>query len=254
MEQIILIIAALITSSISAVIGMGGGIILLGIMAILIPEGYMVIALHGIIQMVSNGTRTFVFRQHLKKNLISEYLFGALIGLGLSVIIVYALMQYYEVDSANQIKFDYLKPIIGLYILWYLYLKGAKKEQKNKLFIIVGFISGLVSIFIGAVGPLIAPFFLRKDLTKENVIANKAACQIITHIGKIPIFMYFFNVNYIEQYTILLPLIISVYIGTNVGKKLLGSISEKTFKMIFKVCLTIIALRLVLGEFLFIIS
>ena len=112
-------------------------------------------------------------------------------------------MQYYEVDSANQIKFDYLKPIIGLYILWYLYLKGAKKEQKNKLFIIVGFISGLVSIFIGAVGPLIAPFFLRKDLTKENVIANKAACQIITHIGKIPIFMYFFNVNYIEQYTIL---------------------------------------------------
>jgi uncharacterized membrane protein YfcA len=254
MEQIILIIAALITSSISAVIGMGGGIILLGIMAILIPEGYMVIALHGIIQMVSNGTRTFVFRQHLKKNLISEYLFGALIGLGLSVIIVYALMQYYEVDSANQIKFDYLKPIIGLYILWYLYLKGAKKEQKNKLFIIVGFISGLVSIFIGAVGPLIAPFFLRKDLTKENVIANKAACQIITHIGKIPIFMYFFNVNYIEQYTILLPLIISVYIGTNVGKKLLGSISEKTFKIFFKVCLTIIAIRLIIGEFLFITS
>lgn len=254
MEQIILIIAALITSSISAVIGMGGGIILLGIMAILIPEGYMVIALHGIIQMVSNGTRTFVFRQHLKKNLISEYLFGALIGLGLSIIIVYALMQYYEVDSANQIKFDYLKPIIGLYILWYLYLKGAKKEQKNKLFIIVGFISGLVSIFIGAVGPLIAPFFLRKDLTKENVIANKAACQIITHIGKIPIFMYFFNVNYIEQYTILLPLIISVYIGTNVGKKLLGSISEKTFKIFFKVCLTIIAIRLIIGEFLFITS
>ena len=254
MEQIILIIAALITSSISAVIGMGGGIILLGIMAILIPEGYMVIALHGIIQMVSNGTRTFVFRQHLKKNLISEYLFGALIGLGLSVIIVYALMQYYEVDSANQIKFDYLKPIIGLYILWYLYLKGAKKEQKNKLFIIVGFISGLVSIFIGAVGPLIAPFFLRKDLTKENVIANKAACQIITHIGKIPIFMYFFNVNYIKEYSLIVPLIAAVYIGTNIGKKLLGSISEKTFKIFFKVCLTIIAIRLIIGEFLFITS
>tara|TARA_B100000953_G_scaffold297137_1_gene291328 strand:- start:62 stop:826 length:765 start_codon:yes stop_codon:yes gene_type:complete len=252
MEQIILIIAALITSSISAVIGMGGGIILLGIMAILIPEGYMVIALHGIIQMVSNGTRTFVFQDHIKKKLISEYLIGALIGLGLSVFIVYELMHFYDVSSANQIKFDYLKPIIGLYILWYLYLRGTKKEQKNKLFIIVGFIGGLCSIFIGAVGPLIAPFFLRNDLNKENIIANKAACQIITHIGKIPIFMYFFHVNYIEQSYILLPLIISVYIGTNIGKKLLGSISEETFKMIFKVCLTIIALRLVLGEFLFI--
>ncbi len=252
MEQIILIIAALITSSISAVIGMGGGIILLGIMAILIPEGYMVIALHGIIQVVSNATRTFVFQDHIKKKLISEYLIGALIGLGLSVFIVYELMHFYDVSSANQIKFDYLKPIIGLYILWYLYLRGTKKEQKNKLFIIVGFIGGLCSIFIGAVGPLIAPFFLRNDLNKENIIANKAACQIITHIGKIPIFMYFFHVNYIEQSYILLPLIISVYIGTNIGKKLLGSISEETFKMIFKVCLTIIALRLVLGEFLFI--
>jgi len=227
---------------------------LLGIMAILIPEGYMAIALHGIIQMVSNGTRTFVFRDHIKKNLISEYLIGALIGLGLSVFIVYGLMHIYDVRSANEIKFDYLKPIIGLYILWYLYLKGPKKKRKNKLFMIVGFIGGLCSIFVGAVGPLIAPFFLRNDLNKENVIANKAACQIITHIGKIPIFIYFFNVNYIEQYTILLPLIISVYVGTTIGKKLLQSITEKIFKMTFKICLTIIAIHLILGRFLFIIS
>ena len=48
MEITVLILAAFITSSISAVLGMGGGIILLGIMAIIIPEGYMVIALHGI--------------------------------------------------------------------------------------------------------------------------------------------------------------------------------------------------------------
>ena len=67
MELIILIFAAFVTSSISAVLGMGGGIILLGIMAILIPEGYMVIALHGVIQLVSNTTRTYVFRNHLKK-------------------------------------------------------------------------------------------------------------------------------------------------------------------------------------------
>ena len=173
MEQIILIIAALLTSSISAVTGMGGGIILLGIMAILIPEGYMVIALHGIIQMVSNGTRTSVFRDHIKKNLISEYFIGAIVGLGLSIFIVYVLMHFHNVTTANQISFDYLKPIIGLYILWYLYLRGPKKEQKNKLFIIVGFISGISSIFIGAVGPLIAPFFLRSDLIKRILLQIK---------------------------------------------------------------------------------
>jgi len=67
LEIVILIISAFITSTISAIIGMGGGIILLGIMAILIPEGYMVIALHGIIQLFSNATRTLVFRKHIKK-------------------------------------------------------------------------------------------------------------------------------------------------------------------------------------------
>lgn len=253
MEQIILIITALITSSISAIIGMGGGVILLGIMAILIPEGYTVIALHGIIQMFSNGTRTFVFRQYLKKRLISEYFFGAIIGLILSSIIIFVFINLYEVESANEIKFDYLKPIIGIYILWFLFLRRSKKEKNNKLFIIVGLISGISSVFIGAVGPLISPFFIRKDLIKENVIANKAGCQIITHIGKIPIFIYFFDFNYTEHYTILLPLVLSVYIGTNIGKKLLGKLSEKTFKMFFKFSLTLIAVRLILGELLFII-
>jgi len=247
MELIILIIAALITSSISAVIGMGGGIILLGIMAIMIPDGYMVIALHGIIQMVSNGTRTFVFRDYLKRNLILEFLFGAMFGLTLSALMIYGIMKYYEVSSADQIQFDYLKPIIGIYILWFLYLKGQKKERKNKLFIIVGFISGLSTIFVGATGPLIAPFFLSKHLTKENIIANKAACQIISHLGKIPIFIYFFHVDYIGEYSLLLPLIVAVYIGTNIGKRLLNFVPETTFKLLFKVCLTIIAIRLVLG-------
>ena len=46
MELVILILAAFIKSSISAVIGMGGGVILLGIMAIMIADGYMVVALH----------------------------------------------------------------------------------------------------------------------------------------------------------------------------------------------------------------
>jgi len=73
METVILILSAFITSSISAVLGMGGGIILLGIMAIIIPEGYMVIALHGIIQLVSNTTRTYVFRKNLHKKLLRNF-------------------------------------------------------------------------------------------------------------------------------------------------------------------------------------
>ena len=250
MELFILILAAFITSSISAVLGMGGGIILLGIMAIIIPEGYMVIALHGIIQLFSNTTRTYIFRKHIKKNIIKEFLIGALIGAGISALIVFLLIQFYEVKSASEIKIDFLKPIIGIFIIWYLFLKGPKKEKKSKSFIKVGSISGLASIFVGATGPLIAPFFLNKNMSKENIIANKAACQMITHFSKIPLFIYFFNVSYINEYKILLPLIISVFIGTTFGKYLLEYIPEELFKKLFRGALTIIAIRLILTYYL----
>jgi len=245
MELIILIISAFLTSSISAVLGMGGGIILLGIMAIIIPNGYMVIALHGIIQLISNTTRTFVFRKYLKKDLVKEFLIGAIIGAGLSAIIIFLLIKIFEVSSASDIKVDFLKPLIGIFIIWYLFLKGPKKEKESKSFIKVGSISGLASIFIGATGPLIAPFFLNSNLTKENIIANKAACQMITHLTKIPLFIFFFNVSYIQEYKLLLPLIIAVFIGTNFGKKILDMIPEKLFIKLFKIALFIIAIKLI---------
>jgi len=88
MEIAILILAAFITSSISAVLGMGGGIILLGIMAIIIPEGYMVIALHGIIQLVSNISRAYVFREYLVNSVIKSFFVGSVTGLVLSTLII----------------------------------------------------------------------------------------------------------------------------------------------------------------------
>ena len=246
MESIILILASFITSSISAVLGMGGGIILLGIMAVIIPEGYMVIALHGMIQLASNTTRTFVFRKFIKKNLVKEFFIGAFIGVGISILIIILIIQIFEKQSANQIQAEFLKPLIGAFIIWYLFFKKSKKEKKTGSFTKVGTIAGISSIFIGAVGPLIAPFFLNKSLTKENIIANKAACQMITHFTKIPLFIYLFDVNYIAESKVLLPLIIAVFIGTNFGKKILSFIPEELFKKLFRIALFIIALRLII--------
>ena len=250
MEIIILIISSFITSAISAVIGMGGGIILLGIMALIIPDGFLVIALHGVIQLFSNTTRVFIFRKYLKGVLIKEFFFGALFGLSISVIIIMILIYFFNVKTANQIEIDILKPGIGLFIIWYLYLKPSKKIVRIGSFKKVGLISGLFSIFVGATGPLIAPFFLEKDLTKENIISNKAACQVISHLGKIPIFIFLFDLNYLNEYRLLTPLIISVYLGTYFGKKILSNIKESVFHILFKIALTIIAIKLLIENIL----
>ena len=247
MEIFILIISSFITSSISAVIGMGGGIILLGIMAIFIPQGYMAIALHGIIQLISNLTRTYIYRDNLKFQIIKQFFLGAIVGVLLSIVLILVLINFFNVYSADQIKFDVLKPLIGIFILWSLFLKKKMQKIQNNSFLLAGSIAGLSSIFIGATGPLISPFFLNKSLLKEDVIVNKAACQVITHVTKIPIFIYFFNMNYMRELNILCPLIIAVFVGTAVGKKILSFIPEELFKKIFKFTLFLIAIRLLLN-------
>ena len=250
MELLILILASFLTSSISAVLGMGGGIILLGIMAIIIPEGFMVIALHGVIQLVSNATRTYVFRNHLRWDIVKPFLWGAIIGLLISVLIIFSIIFYFNLGSGDDLKVDFLKPLIGVFIIWYLFFKKSKQKTNLKSFFLAGGISGLSSVFIGATGPLIAPFFLSYNLTKENIIANKAACQMISHVGKIPLFIIFFKFNYIQQYDLLFPLVIAVFIGTNLGKKILSFIPERLFKQLFRLTLLVIAIHLIIGDFI----
>jgi len=249
MELLILILASFLTSSISAVLGMGGGIILLGIMAIIIPEGFMVIALHGVIQLVSNATRTYVFRNHLRWDIIKPFLWGAIIGLLISVLIIFSIIFYFNLGFGDDLKVDFLKPLIGVFIIWYLFFKKSKKKTNLKSFFLAGGISGLSSVFIGATGPLIAPFFLSYNLTKENIIANKAACQVISHVGKIPIFILVFHVNYLAEFQVLLPLMLAVFLGTNLGKKILGFIPQKLFLKLFKTALFLIAVKLILSHY-----
>jgi len=246
MESIILIIAAFLTSMLSAIIGMGGGITLLGIMALLMPSGYLVVAYHGIIQLVSNVTRATVYRHHITIPIIKRFLLGLIPGLFLSALLIYGIINYYDVVSAADLKIDFLKPVIGLYIIWFLFLRKKKNKISQEVFKWMGVIAGLATVFIGAMGPLIAPLFINNELKKENVIATKAACQAAGHLGKIPIFVILFEVSYIEDWNVLLPLVFAVYFGTKLGKRMLGILPDALFQTLFKATLTLIAIRLIL--------
>ena len=158
------------------------------------------------------------------------------------------MIQYFNVQSAKDIKVDILKPLIGIFIIWFLFGRYPQIKDKQPHFFGVGAMSGLTTVFIGATGPLIAPFFLKGKLTKENIIANKAVCQAISHTGKIPLFIIFFKFNYFTELAVLMPLIIAVFIGTNFGKQVLQFIPEQVFRLLFKGALTLIAIKLIVDE------
>ena len=88
--------------------------------------------------------------------------------------------------------------------------------------------------------------FINDKLKKESVIATKAACQASGHLGKMPIFFFLFGVDYLSDWKLILPLVIAVYAGTNIGKQMLGKLPEHVFQTLFKIALTLIAFRLIM--------
>jgi uncharacterized membrane protein YfcA len=99
-------------------------------------------------------------------------------------------------------------------------------------------------VVVGATGPLIAPFFLRDGWAKEDIIATKAACQVFVHIQKIVAFGLI-GFSFSEELIYVLPLAIAVILGTWCGKKVLAHLSEVRFRLIYRVVLSVLAIRLI---------
>ena len=140
-ETIVLVITAFITSVLSAIIGMGGGITLLGVMAIVIPEGYMVVAFHGITQLVSNITRTTVYREHINKPILKKFFIGIIPGLVFAVLII-IVRNYPSIDIVpSQFVAGICCCLIGYFF--------SNKIMISNHDIFLGFLAGFFQIGFG---------------------------------------------------------------------------------------------------------
>ncbi|MEZ4287488.1 MAG: sulfite exporter TauE/SafE family protein [Polyangiales bacterium] len=228
---LVLVIAALITSAISGMLGMAGGVTLLGVMASILPPK-TVVPLHGVVQLASNLTRTFAYRHDVRWKYFFAFAAPAVIGMALAT----------RLWSAEKLTFFRLW--VGVFILAFLVYRRYKPSLSDLptwVYPVLGFVVGALAIFVGATGPLLAPFFLRKDFSKENVIATKAICQMWVHILKVPAFLSL-AFDYRPFVGELALLIVSVIVGTYIGKSLLSRLSTKRFLFVFQFVLPAIHL------------
>jgi uncharacterized protein len=230
-------LAALLTSMISAVIGMGGGITLLAVMVCFLDYP-AVIALHGCIQLVSNLSRTTLFLRSIRWKVFLQFLTGAL------------PLSFLGITVVQDCNPEMLKISIGVFILFSLYFPIRKLPEFKRLkgsFLMAGMLAGSVSLVVGATGPLIAPFFLVSNLKKEEIIATKAICQSVIHILKILLFGLVLNFKFQDYSSLILWMSMAVIIGTYLGKTILSRyVSERAFRLLYQGILTLIGLKLLL--------
>ncbi len=226
-------IFAIVTSIISAIIGMGGGILLLAIMTFFLPI-QLAIPIHGIVQLVSNSSRVYLLRKHVRWKFFKYFVVGLPIGASLSTVLLMKLLEkeHIYILLVSLIAYALFKP-----------KKLPELKVKPPLWIFIGIGTGISAILVGAVGPLIAPFFLRSDFTKEEIISTKAVMQTSAHLIKIPAFL-FLEFNYSEYISLTVLMGISAIIGTKLGVLVLDKVDNKLFLILYKLFLGIAGLRI----------
>ena len=144
-------------------------------------------------------------------------------------------------------KLGWFKPAVGLLVLLFLFWRHRKPQLSNLplwSYFPFGILTGFLSIFIGAIGPLVAPFFLRDEFSKEETIGTQAACVAWAHLLKVPAFLSL-GFNFGAYGALLVGLLLCVVCGTLIGKYILTRISTKTFMVLFESLLAVIALYLI---------
>lgn len=233
----LLIVTAFLTAAVSAILGMGGGAMLLAVLWIAgVPYA---IPVHASIQLVSNLTRTCVFFPHIRWR---PAIILALCAAPMPWLVGMPLLA--RLDEVT------VKSVMGA---WILYAVWAPKWRVRNLpedvaFAFAGVLSGSLGVIFGATGPLMAPFYLNDRFTKEQLIATKAITQAYSHVIKILAFLTWGDhpFTFHQHLLVILPLATATIGGTFLGRWVLGRMHERLFFVLFRTVLTLLALRLLL--------
>ena len=234
--EFIIFFAALsfVTSLLTSIFSVGGGIIMLVALAQSFSPGTL-IPLHGAIQLSNNLSRTFVYRKFFKWYLIQNILVATTIGSVGGILLFGAIPEEALIWLiAGTILFFTWAPLDNFIL----------SIMKNDWF--CGLISGFAGIFIGANGPLVTAYMRTKNLNPESLVANHGAVMIYQHSIKILLFIYFFGFSIGEYFFFILILAIAGFAGAVLAKAIISLIPHESFNIALKILLSFLALILVL--------
>jgi uncharacterized membrane protein YfcA len=222
---------AVLTSVVSGVMGMAGGMLLLAIMLLRL-EPAVAIPVHGIVQLVSNASRAFFLRKHVRWSAVWRFAWPLLPGGALGI-----WLLSYVPPAGSRIA-------IGVFVLAATWLETffsiGTGEGARRALPVGGALVGFFSTLVGATGPLLGPFILALELGAQSTIATMASCQIFQHTSKVLLF----GARGFDALAYALPcaiLCLCAIAGSAIGTRLLDRLPEKQFRVLVKLVLTALA-------------
>ncbi|MCX4027272.1 sulfite exporter TauE/SafE family protein [Endozoicomonas sp. SM1973] len=232
MDWIILMIAALVTSTISGVLGFAGGQLFLGILPIYLPSS-VVIPMYGANQLVSNSSRFLFAFRCVHWEVVGAFLSGSIIGVLTASLVVI------------NFNFNYFPLLIGLFILLSTWTQlFSWLNRLNYSMWLIGCLQSGLGVIVGATGPLATAVLTDRGLTKDGVVATNAVLMAISHVFKVVVYGAL-GYSILGYWPLIIMLAIASVIGTYIGTKVRHKLSNKSFSSIVKWVLTLVAVNLI---------
>ncbi|MEO0607411.1 MAG: sulfite exporter TauE/SafE family protein [Pseudomonadota bacterium] len=235
----LILATTLVTSFISGIFGMAGGIVLMAVLVALVTVP-MAMIIHGGIQMFANGYRAFLLRAAIDWRVVGYYCIGAVVG------VAALFFVSWTPDKRTLYALLGLTPMLIWLPKERLHLDIKRPEHA----VLAGFgVQGLNTL-AGVAGPLLDLFFVRTAMTRQEIVATKSVTQALSHLIKIG----FWSVPVVSVagwsalppwwlFAAAIPLSM---LGTRLGKRVLEGMNEVNFRKWMKGLVTAIGVVLLL--------
>ena len=219
-------LAALVNAAFSA----GGALIILAVTSVVLPVS-AIVPIHATLLIGSTSSRTLFFWRDIDWKIAGPFLVGSVVA------VTIGSRVYVELPDTI------IAAAISIVMLIAIWLPEVRwRPQLRHPWVLVGFLHSLISTLF-AYGALFHAIILHTGLKKRQIVATMAAS--LTGMGIFKISGYTFHgFDYAPYVPTIVFAIAAAFLGTWFGKLIVDRISEALFRRVFKVLVTLTALRL----------
>lgn len=227
-----LIALSVLTSGMSAAVGIGGGTLLIISMAQVMPATAL-IPIHGMVQLGSNAGRATLTWRHVDRKVIAAFFPGVILG---ALAAAWLMMR---------LPAGVLELCIAAFVLFSCWGPSLPQKRLGRgTTLLAGAITTLLSSLVGASGPMVAAFIKHGQAARLARVATFSACMTMQHLTKAFVFGVAGFV-FRDWLGLMFAMVVAGLAGTWLGLKLLHRLTDQRFDSLFKWVLTLLALRLI---------
>jgi len=216
-----LAVVAMVTSFISGIFGMAGGMLLIGFLLIVLPVPVAMV-FHGVIQIAANGWRSWLWRRHINWGVVLGFGLGSAFSLAVFSAVAFVPPKWTVLMAVG------LTPFIALAVPQSF---APNIERRGQAFL-AGAIGGALQLVSGVTGPLLDIFYVRTGMTRQVNVSTKAAAMVLGHMTKV---VYFGALvadpagRDWQQWAVMAYAAAFAVLGTTLSRGFLDRLSDKQF-------------------------